>query len=718
MTPSTFSAFENTASTPHISIKYLIFSPKKIAYGAGGNEVAGRNPQNSMDVKLIIIILSCALLSMISEGTQANDTMEINSILRQEMNETLVSPNGIYELGFWQPPGLRDNYYLSIWFRFTPSHNRTIAWTVQSGCEASSCTLELNDQGNLVIVGTFNNLFWSSQTTERNVSAAKLLDSGNFVLVTNQQTTVWSSFDYPSNALLPGQKLKVGQRLDSWLSQNDPQKGKFSLRMQLDENLVLYANSNPCWQSNTYKPGDRPEAYARLDKCGSFCIFSASDGHNYQAIQFYNSSLDLGNASVRRMIFLDSYGNLRMYSWDGANWQTSWQALNGSCQKPVDVAPSPAPVPTTPVPAHAGHPSSAPAPLSNVYCPTNSDITGCIHCHSRKMKRILVVLLIGILTMFALALTIVCIWMRFFKPKKQNSFIPGDPKFPVAGVGVPFHFSYKTLKIATGNFREKLGEGGFGSVYKGTLRNKTVVAVKKLEKSSQGNREFEAEVMTIGSVHHMNLVRLLGYCTQGAQHRLLVYEFMENGSLDKHIFGGEENNNRAILSWQTRFNVALGVAKGVAYCDEQCQSRIVHFDLKPENVLLDSQLQPKVSDFGLAKLMSKDQSGTDTNMRGTRGYLAPEWLADLPITVKADVYSYGQLLMEIISGRKNLVTTVSLDRLYYPLWAFQEMIKGNISNVADERLGDEFDVNKLELLLKVAFRTRVAQGHPWEQWCA
>eukprot|EP01018_Ginkgo_biloba_P000047 Gb_32321 [translate_table: standard] len=224
-----------------------------------------------------------------------------------------------------------------------------------------------------------------------------------------------------------------------------------------------------------------------------------------------------------------------------------------------------------------------------------------------------------------------------------------------------------------------------------------------MEKSSQGNREFEAEGMTIGTVHHMNLVRLLGYCTQGVQHRLLVYEFMENGSLDKHIFGGEENNNRAILSWQTRFNVALGVAKGVAYCDEQCQSRIVHFDLKPENVLLDSQLQPKVSDFGLAKLMSKDQSCTVTNMRGTIGYLAPEWLADLPITVKVDVYSYDQMLMEIISGRKNLVTTVSLDRLYYPLWAFQEMIKGNISNVVDERLGDEFDFNQLELLLKVTF---------------
>eukprot|EP01018_Ginkgo_biloba_P000046 Gb_32320 [translate_table: standard] len=639
-----------------------------------------------MDVRLITRILSCALLSVISEAAQANDTMEINSILRQEMNETLVSPNGIYELGFWQRPGSKHEYYLSIWFRFTPSHNRTIVWTAQSGCYTSHCRLKLNDQGSLVIVGSYadnrlHNLYWSSQTAQRNVSAAKLLDSGNFVLVTNQQTTVWSSFDYPSNALLPGQKLKVGQRLDSWLSQNDPQKGKFSLRMQFDQNLVLYANSYPCWASSTYRPGDRPNTYAQLDEVGSFCIF-------------YTLAME---------IFACIAGTAPIGRRHGRLWKAPAPGQRLPPLSPVSPVAVPAPIPTPPVPANAGHPSSAPAPLSNVYSPKDSDITGCMHCHSRKVKRIIIFLMIGILPMFALAPTISCIWMRFFKPKKQNSFIPGDPQFPVAGVGVPSRFSYKTLKIATGNFREKLGEGGFGSVYKGTLPNKTVVAVKKLEKSSQGNREFEAEVMTIGTVHHMNLVRLLGYCTQGAQHRLLVYEFMENGSLDKHIFGGEENNSRAILSWPTRFNVALGVAKGVAYCHEQCQSRIVHFDLKPENVLLDSQLQPKVSDFGLAKLMSKDQSGTDTNMRGTRGYLAPEWLADLPITVKADVYSYDQMLLEIISGRKNLVTTESLDRLYYPLWAFQEMIKGNISNVADERLGDEFDVNKLELLLKVAF---------------
>ncbi|CAN1751364.1 G-type lectin S-receptor-like serine/threonine-protein kinase At5g24080, partial [Linum perenne] len=207
--------------------------------------------------------------------------------------------------------------------------------------------------------------------------------------------------------------------------------------------------------------------------------------------------------------------------------------------------------------------------------------------------------------------------------------------------------------------------GGFGSVYKGSLGDGTLVAVKKLDKVlPHGEKEFITEVNTIGSMHHMNLVRLCGYCSEGPQ-RLLVYEFMKNGSLDKWIFPS------FVLDWPTRFSIAIATAQGIAYFHEQCRNRIIHCDIKPENILLDENFCPKVSDFGLAKLMGREHSHVVTMVRGTRGYLAPEWVSNRPITVKADVYSYGMLLLEIIGGRRNLDMSLDADDFFFPGWAFK-----------------------------------------------
>ncbi|GLJ37318.1 hypothetical protein SUGI_0757010 [Cryptomeria japonica] len=187
------------------------------------------------------------------------------------------------------------------------------------------------------------------------------------------------------------------------------------------------------------------------------------------------------------------------------------------------------------------------------------------------------------------------------------------------------------------------------------------LSLNLVTRSNKGKNEFETEVKTIGSIHHVNLVRLIGFCSEGNYRRLLVYEHMENGSLDKHLF-----NNTFVLPWLARFNIALGITRGMNYCHDYCQSCIVHCDLKPQNVLLDAHFAPKISNFGLAKLMSREQSCTLTVLRGTRGYLAPEWFVDVPITVKADVYSYGQLLSELVSGRKNFIPTGSPRKQYYP----------------------------------------------------
>ncbi|KHN48391.1 G-type lectin S-receptor-like serine/threonine-protein kinase [Glycine soja] len=189
--------------------------------------------------------------------------------------------------------------------------------------------------------------------------------------------------------------------------------------------------------------------------------------------------------------------------------------------------------------------------------------------------------------------------------------------------GAPMSFTYRNLQIRTSNFSQLLGTGEFGSVYKGSLRDGTLVAVKKLDRVlPHGEKEFITEVNTIGSMHHMNLVRLCGYCSEGS-HRLLVYEFMKNGSLDKWIFPSYQGQDR-LLDWKTRLNIAIATAQGIAYFHEQCRDRIIHCDIKPENILVDENFCPKVSDFGLAKLMGREHSHVVTMVRGTKGYLAPE----------------------------------------------------------------------------------------------
>ncbi|KAL5205339.1 hypothetical protein ABZP36_033548 [Zizania latifolia] len=216
--------------------------------------------------------------------------------------------------------------------------------------------------------------------------------------------------------------------------------------------------------------------------------------------------------------------------------------------------------------------------------------------------------------------------------------------------GMPTRFSYAEIGTMTSNFGTKVGSGGFGSVYKGKLPGgEGLVAVKKLEAVGvQAKREFCTEIAVIGNIRHVNLVRLRGFCAEGSR-RLLVYEYMNRGSLDRSLFG----RTGPALEWGERMEVALGAARGLAYLHTGCDQKIVHCDVKPENILLADGGQVKISDFGLAKLMSREQSALFTTMRGTRGYLAPEWLSNAAISDRADVYSFGMVLLELIHGRKN-----------------------------------------------------------------
>ncbi|XP_059072197.1 G-type lectin S-receptor-like serine/threonine-protein kinase At2g19130 [Cryptomeria japonica] len=256
-------------------------------------------------------------------------------------------------------------------------------------------------------------------------------------------------------------------------------------------------------------------------------------------------------------------------------------------------------------------------------------------------------------------------------------------------------FSYKELKIATRNFSSKLGSGGFGSVFKGTLTDGTLVAVKKMEGSSQDEKQFRAEISSLGNVQHVNLVRLRGFCAEGSR-RLLIYDFMPNGSLDSLLFTSDSKTERKVLDWKTRFEIVLGTARGLLYLHEECRDCIIHSDVKPGNILLDSNLSPKIADFGLAKLVGRGFSHVLITTRGTRGYLAPEWISGLPITPKVDVYSFGMTLFEIISGRRNLELNVQdSSKYYFPVWAATQINQGKTINIVEEGVAEEADIEEV-----------------------
>lgn len=284
--------------------------------------------------------------------------------------------------------------------------------------------------------------------------------------------------------------------------------------------------------------------------------------------------------------------------------------------------------------------------------------------------------------------------------------------------GVPTKFRYKELEEATDKFQTVLGQGASASVYKGILSDGTSVAVKRINGDERGDKEFRAEVSAIASVQHVNLVRLIGYCSVPSGSRFLVYDFIPNGSLDCWIFPRRESQSRknkpcGCLSWDLRHKIAIDVAKALCYLHHDCRSRILHLDVKPENILLDENYRAVVGDFGLSKLVGKDESRIMTTIRGTRGYLAPEWILEHGISEKSDVYSYGMVLFEMIGGRKN-VSFVEMDNKstkkweYFPKIVNERMREGKIMEIIDQRLlqesgGHNMDEREVKRLVYIAF---------------
>ncbi|XP_021863274.2 G-type lectin S-receptor-like serine/threonine-protein kinase RLK1 [Spinacia oleracea] len=317
-----------------------------------------------------------------------------------------------------------------------------------------------------------------------------------------------------------------------------------------------------------------------------------------------------------------------------------------------------------------------------------------------KTKALNKVLIGGSVSVNILLLTAIGLGIFFTYHKKQLKGFDEVQRKTLRAYSKVHYFSYQELNEATNGFQEELGRGSFGIVYKGMISGgglSTFVAVKKLDRiSGDTDKEFKTEVNVIGQTHHKNLVQLVGFCKEEDQ-RLLVYEYMSNGSLADYIFRDSKP------SWIERVLIAQGTAKGLLYLHEECSTQIIHCDIKPQNILLDEYQNARISDFGLAKLLILNQTQTNTAVRGTKGYVAPEWFRNKPVTVKVDVYSFGVLLLEIICCRKSVCMDLfEGEGAILTDWAFDCYQSNRLNSLVNDDMEAITDMIRLKKFVMVA----------------
>ncbi|XP_020196859.1 rust resistance kinase Lr10 [Aegilops tauschii subsp. strangulata] len=299
----------------------------------------------------------------------------------------------------------------------------------------------------------------------------------------------------------------------------------------------------------------------------------------------------------------------------------------------------------------------------------------------RHGSRVKIIAVTSSMAIFLVILLVVAtVFYRSLKSKyDEEVHLKVEMFLKTYGTLKPTRYTFSDIKQIARRFKDKVGQGGFGSVYRGELPNGVPVAVKMLEDLNGEGDEFISEIATIGRIHHANVVRLLGFCSEGTR-RALIYEFMPNGSLENYIFACDSSSSHEFLVPDKMLDIALGIARGIEYLHQGCSQRILHFDIKPHNILLDYSFNPKISDFGLAKMYARDKSiVTLTAARGTIGYIAPELYSRNfgAISCKSDIYSFGMLVLEMVSGRRNLDPMIeNQNEVYFPEWIYEIIFNG------------------------------------------
>ncbi|XP_062214035.1 G-type lectin S-receptor-like serine/threonine-protein kinase At1g34300 [Phragmites australis] len=733
----------------------------------------------------------CCLLLLLPLLAHGAD-MPLGSTLSPGNSASWSSPNNTFSLSFTPSPTSPSHFVAAITYA-----GGVPVWSAGAGAAVDSGgSLRLSSNGDLQLVNGSGAILWSSNTGGQGVAAAALQESGNLVLK-NSTTTLWQSFDHPTDTVVMSQNFTSAMNLTSgpYVFSVDKNTGNLTLKwtsgttvtyFNKGYNTTFTANktlssptltmqtngivsltdgslSSPvvvAYSSNYGESGDMIR-FVRLDSDGNFRAYSAARGSNV-ATEQWSAVADqcqvfgyCGNMGVcsyngtspvcgcpsenfqlrdpsnprggcnRKIELQNCPGNSTMLQLDNTQFLTyppeisTEQFFVGITACRLNCLSGSSCVASTALSDGSGlcflKVSSFVSAYQSAALPSTSFVKVCFpgipnpplgatagssRGGSGVRGWVVAVVLLG-----AVSGLVLCEWaLWWFFCQHSPKYGPASAQYALLeyASGAPVQFSYRDLQRSTKGFKEKLGAGGFGAVYRGVLANRTVVAVKQLEGIEQGEKQFRMEVATISSTHHLNLVRLIGFCSEG-RHRLLVYEFMKNGSLDAFLFGDAPGGK---MPWSTRFAVAVGTARGITYLHEECRDCIVHCDIKPENILLDENYNAKVSDFGLAKLVNpKDhRHRTLTSVRGTRGYLAPEWLANLPITAKSDVYSYGMVLLEIVSGHRNFDISEETGRKKFSIWAYEEYEKGNIAAIIDKKLPrEDIDMIQVERALQVSF---------------
>ncbi|KAG2541943.1 hypothetical protein PVAP13_9NG665714 [Panicum virgatum] len=653
----------------------------------------------------LLLLLPC-LPRWPCSSAAASDSLSVRESLTG--NRTLVSAGGKFELGFFSPAGGGggSNYYVGIWYKRIPG--RTVIWVLNRDspvADPASAELTVAQDGNMLLLLTGNR-------------PRKAIWSSNSPGSRDDDDTAVASFDHPIDTLVPGGWVGLNKRtgayqaLRSWRSTADPSTGLYTDRVDphgsgqyafLWNGTAVYhyvGALERAWLLHWATPTSQCDVYSA---CGPFGLCDVASSQYCRCLPGFELAsagdwaAQLWSAGCARKTSLRCRGNES--STDGFLPVQNVQLPSG--HSPV---------------ADAGSSGDcASACLRNCSCTAYAYGDGCLVWGgdlrnaqqladsdagaSTLFLRVAAAELaaanqgaptdgrVAILGAFcAIALAMLCLLFVLAWVRRREGTVRHDGSLLV--------FSHGYLARCTKNYSHKLGSGSFGSVYKGALPDHTAIAVKRLEGSAQGEKQFRAEVRTLGTIQHVNLVRLRGFCAT-TNEWLLVYDYMPNGSLASVL--SESGQSSRVLDWRARFGIMAGVARGLAYLHERCQERIVHCDVKPENILLDAGLRPKVADFGMAKLIARDSSRALTTARGTVGYLAPEWILGLPITAKADVYSYGMVILELVSGRRNR-DAAGAGRggggggcCYFPLWAATKVREGQVLALLDKRLAGDAD---------------------------
>ncbi|KAE8705098.1 G-type lectin S-receptor-like serine/threonine-protein kinase [Hibiscus syriacus] len=648
----------------------------------------------------------------------------------------LFSKSKLFCLAFYTSPDIQG-YLLVIGH----IHSCQIIRTANIDLSVGKTDKFVFDNNGNVYLERGDGVAWATNTTGENATSLELLDSGNLVLHGADRIMIWQSFSYPSDTLLSGQEFVVGMRLKSFPANNMSDYLEFR-----SGDLVLYTGFQTP-QTYWSLSGEMQETYKNFTGKEYSAAVLVSNSQNKKLICQFNFSQN-SDMNVTWAARLGADGAVMFYnlSQKGKAIAEAKKIPQNPCNIPVTCSPimvcyfdtlCQCPKPLT-TPKGCSSPIFSTCDSADLlyvgrkldYSVLNTgncylfDRVGSLkHAeqHSRgfvsfvKVSRnengwkspangghFIFVVIIATATVLVIA---GLLFVGFYYYRKKKRFPESaeekleDDNLLECFPGMPVRYTYRELCKATKNFSKRVGQGGFGSVYQGEMPDGTQLAVKKLESIGQGKKEFRVEVRIIGSIHHVHLVTLKGFCSEG-DHRLLVYEFMGKKSLDKWIF--KNNEESSILDWNTRFNIALGTAKGLAYLHEECEFKIVHCDIKPENVLLDDNFNAKVSDFGLAKLISREESLVYTTLRGTRGYLAPEWITNNPISEKSDVYSYGMVLFEIIGGRKSYDPEEIPEKAHLPSFALKMLKEGNLKEVLDPMLDIDENDESFVSAIKVA----------------